>query len=213
MKLIIFPGAADPHTTYKDAYDLLRKEAKRRKLTEFILQNYPGHYSYDDNSYLSMSASVNLIRSSIRKLELKKEQYIVVCRSFGCLPFIEFLKLHTNKMIHVKKVILWGCSPYHLWYSFFKDFDPNVFRDKNVRVKPGLFKSIYPVELSINEISNTASFNTFITSGDQDHYHPVYFQELLKAINKNPKVVLPDLVKGEGHTITRYNKKYFDLIF
>jgi hypothetical protein len=214
MKLIVIPGAADPKTSYKEVYDLLEEEATRRSFTKFIVKNYPGHYSYDDNSYLSVAETVNIIRSAILELEEKKESYIVLCRSFGCLPFVEFLKSYPENIVFLKKVVLWGVSPYYLWYkNFFKEFDPKVFKDRNVRVKRELFDEIYPVELSIDEISKNLNFKIYITSGDQDHHHPVHFQTLLKTMNQNPTIVLSDMIEGEGHAITKKNESYFNLIF
>jgi len=216
MKLIVFPGTADPKTAYKEVYDLLKQEAKRRNFTEFILKNYPGHYSYDESSYLSVAEIVKIIHSSILELEEKKESYIVLCRSFGCVPFIEFLKSSPQTPTFLKKVVLWGVFPFYLWYSYFSmDFTKltDEFIKNGYRVKPELFNEIYPVELSINEISKDLPFDIYITSGERDDDYPEHFRKFLTAINQNPQVCFPERIRGEGHTITKSNKDYFDLIF
>ncbi|HZW40306.1 MAG TPA: hypothetical protein VFF33_13490 [Ignavibacteriaceae bacterium] len=216
MKLVVFPGGADPRTTYKDVYTILEDEAKRRAYTEFILKNFPGHYSYDDCSWFSMKETVKIIYSSISELEKKEEFYIVLCRSVGCNPFIEFLKSIPKNVTYLKKVVLWGPSPYYLWYKLLKnDFlgSAGEFIKKGFRVCSELFDEIYPLELSISEISKELPCNIYITSGELDEFYPEHFRQLLMAINTNPKIILAERIRGERHAIDKYNKEYIDLIF
>lgn len=216
MKIIVFSGGADPYTTYKDVYKLLENEANKRGFTEFILKNYPGHFSYDDCSVLSVAGTVKIIHSSILELEKKKEPYLVLCRSYGCHPFVEYLKNKHLNLSYLKKVVLWAPCPYYLWYSYLiKNFEEtkNMLEGKDVRITKEWFGEIYPIELSVNEISADFPFNIYITSGTLDNDYSEHFHNLLKGINKNPKISFPERIEGLKHSVTEYNKEYIDLIF
>ncbi len=217
MKLIIFPGAADPLTTYKDVYTLLENEAKERGLSEFILITFPGHYSHDSNSLFTLNGGLSIINEAIIELEKRKEEYIVLCRSLGCDPFIEYLKAYPLDLKYLKKVILWGPSDYYTWCDvLINNFEKStiVCANKGFRFDPKLMNEIYPFDHSISRLTKDYPFNIYITSGELDNdYYPEKFRQLLIRINKNPKIFLQERIIGVGHAVTKYNKEYFDLIF
>jgi hypothetical protein len=215
MKLVVFPGAADPFSAYRDVYDLLKEQAEMRGI-EFVLENYPGHDSFDDRSYLSVKETVKTINASIIKLEEDKEPYIVLCRSFGCHCFIEILRSNELNPTFLTKLILWGLHPYYILYrELVKDFSELERRakEKGVRIGRELFNEVYPPELAISEISKELPFNIYITSGDKDELYPEHFRRLLRDINENPRILFPERICGLGHSVAEYNEEYIDLIF
>lgn len=215
MKLIIIPGASDPFDfNNKCAYSLLRDEAMKRKFDECIILNYHGHYSFDNNSSLNIESTYKLIKIVVNKCEEHKKPYIVYCRCFGCLPFIELLKSNEFKPVFLKKVILWGAQPYVDLFEILKaSFDERSFRSKKVRINGELFQEIFPFELSIEKIDKDINYQLVITSGELDNYYSEYFHKSLKAKNKNKNIDFHNRIKGVGHSVTKPNDEYFKLIF
>jgi len=216
MKLIIVPGAADPEFAYKDVYDLLSNEASARGFSKVKVLNYKGHYSYDVDSYVDIYGNKSLFIDIFNKIEKEKEEYIVLCRSFGCMIFIELLKDSNLSFDFLKKVIFWGPSPYYLWYEYlFRQFNEDIFKEKKVRVSQSLFNELIPFELSIQDINDKIQSKIYITSGQEDSDYPKSFHKTLKEIKDNNKlkIKLPKRIKGLKHAVTEPNNEYFDLIF
>ena len=215
MKLLILPGASDPtDEENKLAYDLLVDEAKKRKFDDCIVLNYYGHYSFDEYSFLNIGLTSKLIEEKIKDFEIKEEPYIIFCRCFGCMPFIEFLKSTDLNLQFLKKIIFWGVQPYFVLFKILKsEYEENVFISKKVRINKELFKEIVPFELSINDIPIDINYKIFVTSGVLDITYPEYFHTTLKEINTNNKINFPDRIKNLGHVVKVANDDYFKLIF
>lgn len=213
MKLIIFPGGSDPnHKSYKDVYGLIRHEAKKRNFSNVLIPTYPGHKSHNEDGEITVSGAVIIIRSTIEKAESEKEDYIVVARSFGCFPLLDVLKkMKTN---YLKKAILWGASSFYEYYKqAVIDFDENYKYALAVgtKVSKDIFKEIYPIELSINEL-NHINYPLMITSGSEDTYHSIQFHNFLKSIKSSPNVSFPNLISGVDHSVHQYDEDYINLL-
>ncbi len=216
MKLIIFPGAGDPQNKeYRMIYNIILDEALKRKFSEIIVVKYPGHFSFDKNSELTVSSTVEIMLNQIHSIEKTKEDYIIMCRSYACSAFMDTLKLLNSKTKFLKKVILWGASSYHTWHLLgvvFNETSIKKGKNKGVNIAKDLFKDLYPIENSINEIENI-KFPIYFCSGDKDPFYPVGFHNYLSLLSKNPNIHFPNLIKNEGHEIKTPNQEYFDLIF
>lgn len=220
MKLLIIPGGSDPYLLkYKQvskdelapAYKLVRKEALNRGYSEVILPNYPGHYS-SGGGELTVDSSFEAISTHLEETELLAEPYVVFCRSYGCQVFLYALKRMALK--NIKKATLWGPILYHIYFQdLVENFAKTVSKapENCQSFSENLFNSIYPIELSINEIDN--NFPIQITSGSKDPDYQKEFHLFLHSINQNPNIQFSPLIQDVGHTVTEPNEKYFNLIF
>jgi hypothetical protein len=213
MKLVIIPGAGDPFKTYTDVYDLIKTEAIKRGFSDVIIINFYGHYSFDGESVLNIKKTISLLVNKLQIIEEQKESYIILCKSYGCMPFIEILKTINIDFKFLKKVIFWAPSPYYIWYDYLKSsFNIKDYNDRCVRVDHNLFDEIYPFELSINQIPETTNFDIVITSGDLDNDYPESFHNTLKEINNNPRIYFPARIPNLGHSVKNPNEEYFKTI-
>lgn len=213
MKFVIFPGGSDPyHLKYKSVYDLIKDEAKNRGFGKVILPSYPGHQSYAPQGELTLKGACQVVEKTIETLENEKIGYYVLCRSFGCFPFLEVIKQKKTKFL--KKAVLWGAPPYHLYYQVaYVDFEKNYLKavERGTTPSKNLFFEVYPIELSLQELE--IEFKLYVTSGDQDPFHPKPFNMYLDKSNKNSMVEFPEMVKGEAHEVRMPNKDYLDILF
>lgn len=214
MRFLIVPGAADPKHFYTDVYDLVCQEASKRNYSTCQLISYQGHYSFDNESYLSIHKVAQGLIELLDEYEQVGEDYIILSRSFGCMPLIECLKIYSNKLAHLKKVVFWGASPFYLWYKYLKiAFDEEQFKEKNVRVDSSLFNEVYPFELSLIEVPKNINYEIHVTSGALDDDYPESFHITLKELNKNFKINFRDRIPNIGHAVKEPNEEYFNLIF
>lgn len=216
MKLLIFPGAGDPdYENYRFVYDLLKGEALKLDFSEVIVVKYPGHNSYKIKSELKISSTIKVMIKHIQSFEKSNEEFIIICRSYGCSPFMDVIKILNGKIPFLKKAILWGATSFHLWHKLsFVDIEKSIKKGKKkgVNIAKDFFKELYSIENSINEVDNI-NFPVYFCSGDKDSYYPIQFHNYLKSICKNPNIHFPALIKDEGHEITNPNPEYLKLIF
>lgn len=216
MKLIIFPGAGDPKDEcYDIVYNVIKNEALKRNFSEVLIAKYPGHYSFNTNSKLSISSTIKIMLKQINSIEETNEDYIVMCRSFGCTAFLDTLKILNGKTKFLRKVILWGATSFHTMYILgFRDIEKTIKKGKSkgVKITKDFFKEFYPIENSINEIGDV-NFPIYFCSGENDSFYPIEFHKYLRSICKNPNIHFPNLIKNEEHEITNHNNEYFNLIF
>lgn len=215
MKVIVIPGTGDPFTHYKEAYELIANEAYLRG-TEIKILNFPGHFSFDNNSFMEVDKCIESFRKSFMQMDENEDKYILLCRSFGCQVFVKALTQTTIPTRNIHRVILWGALPfYNLYKILVKDFEQTSqdCLSKGTRIQKNLFYEMYPIELGINEIGKNIDFNILITSGADDENYPLGFHNYLKENNTNEKIIFTDPIEGIGHTVLKNNKDYFDLIF
>lgn len=216
MKLIVFPGGSDSnHEEYNQVYSLIKQHAPKFGYNECIIPTYPGHDSHHQKREITLSSSVKITRQHIDKLEQQKELYRVVCRSFGCFPFVEVIKeVQTN---FLAKAILWGVPPYYLYFKVsVEDFDENFqkSRDRGVNPSKTLFQEVYPIELSIQKLQNI-EFELVVCSGSLDKFFPEHFrQTLIEMIKKNnsSKIYIHEAIEGLDHAVKKYNEDYLNLL-
>lgn len=216
MKLIIFPGAGDPEDEcYRMVYDVIKNEALKRNFSEVIIAKYPRHHSCSTNSKLTISSTVEVMLNQVNSIEKTNEEYIIICRSYGCSAFMSSLKLLNGKTNFLRKVIMWGATSYHTWHILgLRDIEKSIKRgkDKGVNIAKDFFKELYPIENSINEIDNII-FPIYFCSGDKDSFYTIEFHNYLRSICKNPNIHFPHLIENEEHEIRNPKQEYFDLIF
>lgn len=111
MKLIVITGGADPILCYKKVYELLKQKAEERKFSDCLILNFHGHYSFDETSYLNIEKTSEYLSNYFETIEKEEEEYIVLCRSYGCMPFIEILKNEKFPLQKMRKVIFLGTIP------------------------------------------------------------------------------------------------------
>ncbi|MEX1014969.1 MAG: hypothetical protein WDZ80_07480 [Candidatus Paceibacterota bacterium] len=220
MKLLIIPGGSDPYLRNNEqssegeltpAYDLVKKEALNRGYSEVILPSYPGHHS-SGGGELTVNSSFEAISTHIEKIEKLEEPYVVFCRSYGCQVFMFAIKNMALK--NVKKATLWGPIPYYIYFQhLLVDFTQikSIDSEKGQSFSESLFKSIYPIEISINEIN--INFPIQITSGSEDKHYQKEFHGFLSSINKNQNIQFPSPIPHLKHTVTEPSERYFNLIF
>ena len=140
MKLMVIPGTGDPFTQYRQAYDLLVKEAYLRN-TEIKILNFPGHFSIDSKSFMKIDKCVEILRDIFAKIDKNGEKWIVLCRSFGCQVFAKAMLLTNIFLMHIHKVIFWGALPY---YNLYKLLVKNFIKiKKDCLSKAQEYKRIY----------------------------------------------------------------------
>lgn len=208
-KLIIFSGGGDPFLSYKKVYDLIKEMSKKCSYSECSVVNWPGHFSFDDTSTMTLKNALPIAQDILKKLEEGNQPYDIIARSFGCSVFLK-----TYEDIELKKlgkVVLWGPPPFYILYELFKnklEKQMDIGLTKNVRISPDFISETYPFEYLVSNFSGSIPLR--IATGQNDQYCLDFHLSFYNKINKYIDTVL---VKNIGHEVSDYNDDYFNALF
>jgi esterase/lipase len=200
QNIIILPGGGDPaNSIYRNVYDLIIDSVEKVGFSgKIYCLKWPGHCSYSD-AYLTLETAVDTAMASIAANE--KDDIVLLGRSFGCAVALKCIKM-LPKQNNVKKIILWGPTPYWLlWEMFKRDLKTNAEKalKKGLRVNETYFPSVEPIESLIKDVN----IPTIIATGSKDPYCTPNFLSYLGSIVKdNKNIIIKPIVEGATHEVT-----------
>jgi len=207
-KLIIFAGGGDPYLAYKDVYDLLLEVANSRRYISVKIINWPGHFSFDTTSEMSLMNALPHAINILEDFEKGKVAYDLIGRSFGCSVFMKASEHLT--LNYIRNVVLWGPPPYYILYKLFHlELDQNIENGykKNVRISRNFLTETVPFETLLVNYQSPFAFR--IATGKFDEYCKPFHLSYYRSINPN----IDYRIVPTGHEVVEFNQKYINTLF
>jgi hypothetical protein len=212
--LLIIPGTGDPnHPKYIKVYELLKTHALNQGYIRVIIPTLFGHESHEYKEHIHLTKNAELVSNEITILESLQQPYDVICRSYGCSVFFEFYRLSSLAFSNLNRVIMWGPSPYYIYYKFGLKQIENFAEKGKLKgsiLNEQLFKTMYPFELHVKEFNNDIDLT--IATGTLDHYCSEAYLNYLKNDNPDKKISF-QILDNLPHAVEQENKPYLDLLF
>lgn len=205
MILLVFPGGGSPTTPqYASVYRLLEQAGAAYGYARVDTSvRWPGH---DLKGLLTLNGALDVASQKLDEIEADGENYDLLARSFGCFVALR-LALNRQSTL-LRKIVLWGPPPYWLmWEMFVQDLNKKwkqKSKEKELAVDDTLFPSLEPVESLLPKIT----YETVVTTGDQDPYVPKSYLDYLGAIVRerantklHQNIRFKDAVPGAEHEV------------
>lgn len=204
MKLLIFPGAGDPHAAeYSKVYQLLRAQAGSFGYSEVDTSiRWPGQFlsKPDSTEALNLKSAVAVAKRKLGECEASAQGYDILARSFGTV--VALSASFDGSYPNLRRIVLWGTCPYwKAWEMFVDDFDSTrqVSQQKGVRIEAGFFSSCEPIETLLLKTPR----QVVVTVGGNDKYSSREFHSyLLALLMEHSNVTFRHPVEGAPHEVT-----------
>ncbi len=215
MKLVIVPGLSSPNCRkYRPVYGLLLEEGARRlpgcRPEVTLLPGQTDSSGEAQGEFLMPEASARL-RDMLE--HHSSDDVVVIARSTGCNVVANVLA--GWKSSPVRKAVLWGPTPFWLYYHMFvRNTDENYAHaeDTGVRVSCGIAASGIPFESLLHETEK----RILICAGTRDEYCPPAYLDYLRVIFRDKTNIEFEQVDGCAHSVTpddTHRSQYADTIF
>lgn len=204
MKLIIFPGAGDPHSAeYSKVYELLREKGGSFGYSEVDTSvRWPGQFlsNPETTAALNLKSAVAAARSALNKCETSGEPYDILARSFG--TSVALAATMEENHPNLRRIILWGAVPHwKVWELFVQNFESvkRISQEKGVRIDREFYGSCEPTEALL--LKNPHQI--VVAVGSRDKYSSREFHYyLLTLLMGKTNVTFRPPVEGAPHEVT-----------